>query len=78
MLLNPNKDTAPSVGIDNKKDILAESNLLNSNILAAVIVMPDLLTPGTRESTCKIPMKIADLKEKFLSIFLLTLNLSLK
>ena len=25
---NPNKDTAPNVGIDNKKEILAESNLL--------------------------------------------------
>ena len=46
----PNKDTAPKVGIDNKNDILAESNLLNFKNLAAVIDIPDLLTPGTKEN----------------------------
>ena len=49
IFLTPNIDTAPSVGIDNKKDIFAESNLLNFNILAALIVIPDLLTPGIKE-----------------------------
>ena len=38
--------TAPRVGIDNKKEILPASNRLNLSILAAVIVIPDLLTPG--------------------------------
>ena len=47
--LKPKKLTAAKVGIDNKKDILAESYLLNFNILAAEIVIPDLLTPGTNE-----------------------------
>ena len=42
-------ETAPSVGIDNKKDILAASNLLKFKNLAAVIDIPDLLTPGNRE-----------------------------
>ena len=32
-----------------KKEILAESNLLKLSNLAAVIVIPDLLTPGIRE-----------------------------
>tara|TARA_A100001011_G_C13638666_1_gene566859 strand:+ start:326 stop:514 length:189 start_codon:yes stop_codon:yes gene_type:complete len=49
IFLIPNIDTAPSVGTDNKKDIFAASNLLNFNILAALIVIPDLLTPGIRE-----------------------------
>ena len=39
------KDTAPRVGIDNKNDILAASYLLKLSSLAAVIVIPDLLTP---------------------------------
>ena len=41
--------TAPKVGIDNKKEIFAASNLLKCNILAAVIVIPDLLTPGIND-----------------------------
>ena len=49
-LFNPNIETAAKVGMDNKKDILAESNLLKFNILAAVIDIPDLLTPGIKES----------------------------
>ena len=36
-------------GIDNKNDIFAESTLLNLSNLAAVIAIPDLLTPGIRE-----------------------------
>ena len=46
----PKKLTAASVGIERRKEILAESNLLNFKILAAVIVIPDLLTPGIKNS----------------------------
>ena len=46
----PNMETAPRVGIESKKDILAASNLLKFKNLAAVIEIPDLLTPGTKES----------------------------
>ena len=49
-LFIPKIETAPKVGIDNKKDILAESNLLKFNILAAVIDIPDLLTPGIKDN----------------------------
>ena len=76
-LFIPKIETAPKVGIDNKKDIFAESYLLNFNALAPFIAIPDLLTPGINDKTCKIPMRIADLNEKFLSNFLSTLNLSL-
>ena len=41
---------ANKVGMDKKNEILAESNLLNPNILPEVIVIPDLLTPGINES----------------------------
>ena len=58
---NPNTETAPSVGIESKKDILAASYLLKFRNLAAVIEMPDLLTPGIRESIWKKPMKMQDL-----------------
>ena len=47
---NPNIDTAPKVGRDNRNDIFAESTLLNLSYLAAVIAIPDLLTPGTRDN----------------------------
>ena len=60
-LFKPNKLTAASVGMDIKKDILAESNLLNFNTLAADIVIPDLLTPGIKDNICKTPIKRADL-----------------
>ena len=73
----PNMETAPRVGIDNKKDILAASNLLKFKNLAAVIEIPDLLTPGTKESIWKKPIKIADLKLKLVEISLSNLNLSL-
>ena len=49
ILFKPKIETAPRVGIDIKKDILAESNLLKFKIRAAVIVIPDLLTPGIKE-----------------------------
>ena len=42
--------TAASVGIDRKKDILAESYLLKFKNLAAEIVIPDLLTPGIKDN----------------------------
>ena len=45
----PKADTAPSIGIENKNDILAESSLLNLRNLEAVIAIPDLLTPGTKD-----------------------------
>ena len=73
----PNIETAASVGIDNKNDILAESTLLNFKILAALIVIPDLLTPGIKESICKIPINIASLKLKLLLISFLSSYLSL-
>ena len=41
---------AVKVGIDKKNEILAESNLLNPKNLPAVMVIPDLLTPGIKES----------------------------
>ena len=61
ILLKPYKLTAPKVGIDNKKDILADSNLVNFKILAAVIAIPDLLTPGTKDNIWNRPINIADL-----------------
>ena len=48
-LLNPKMETAAKVGIDNKKDILAESYLLNCNARAPVMATPDLLTPGIND-----------------------------
>ena len=51
IFFKPNKDTAPKVGIESKNEIFAESNLLNLRNLAAVIVMPDLLTPGIKDKT---------------------------
>ena len=49
-LFKPKKVTAPNVGIESKNEIFAESNLLNLNIRAAVIVIPDLLTPGINDN----------------------------
>ena len=46
----PRKLAPDRAGIDNKKAILVESTLLNFKILAAVIVMPALLTPGIKAS----------------------------
>ena len=44
-----------------RKEIFAASVLLKLNNLAAVIAMPDLLTPGTKDKTCMIPIKKIDL-----------------
>ena len=60
-LPSPKIVTAPNVGIDKRKDILAESNLLKFNNLAAVIVIPDLLTPGIKDNTWNNPIIRADL-----------------
>ena len=47
--LKPKKLTAANVGIERRNEIFAESYLLNFKILAADIVIPDLLTPGIKE-----------------------------
>ena len=73
----PKKLTAANVGIERRNEIFAESNLLNFNILAAVIVIPDLLTPGIKERICNIPIIKADLIVKLLSILFSIINLSL-
>ena len=70
-------ETAPKIGMDIKKDIFAESTLSNPKSLAAVIAIPDLLTPGINARICKDPIKIADLKLKFFSIVFSIVNLSL-
>ena len=45
------KNLAPlKAGIESKNEILPESYLLNFKILAAVMVIPALLTPGINES----------------------------
>ena len=54
IFFKPNIETTAKVGIDNKNDILAASYLLKFKILAALIVIPDLLTPGIKERICKI------------------------
>tara|TARA_B100000900_G_C20235580_1_gene575707 strand:+ start:387 stop:620 length:234 start_codon:yes stop_codon:yes gene_type:complete len=47
----PKSETAPRVGIDSKKEIFAASYLSNLSNLPAVIVIPDLLTPGINDRT---------------------------
>ena len=74
----PKKETAPKIGIESKNVILAASTLLNFNILAAVMAIPDLLTPGTNEKICKTLMKNTDFNLKSVLIFFSNLNLSLK
>ena len=49
------------MGIESKKEIFAESYLLKFNNLAAVIAIPDLLTPGTKDKICNKPIIKADL-----------------
>ena len=46
--------------MDIKKDIFAESTLSNPKNLAAVIAIPDLLTPGINAKICRDPIKIAE------------------
>ena len=45
-----NRNTMFHVGIESKKEIFPESTLLKLNNLAAVIVIPALLTPGINAS----------------------------
>ena len=59
--LTPKIETAPKIGIEIKKEIFPASTLLKLSNLAAVIAIPDLLTPGTKDKICKRPIKIADL-----------------
>ena len=70
-------DTAAKVGIESKKEIFTESNLLKLSNLAAVIVIPDLLTPGIKDIAWKNPIINADLKLKLVLISFSNLNLSL-
>ena len=76
--MSPKIETAANVGIESKKDILAESYLLNFNNLPPVIVIPDLLTPGISDNIWKKPITNALLIVKLLSIWFLTSDLSLK
>ena len=77
MVFRPKVDTAPKIGIEIKKDILAASTLLKHKILDAVIAIPDLLTPGISDNTWNNTIKIDDLSEKSFFIFFSNLNLSL-
>ena len=77
IFFTPKKDTAAKIGIDKRKDIFADSILLNFKNLAAVIPIPDLLTPGTKDAICKKPINNADFKLKLSLIFFSNLHLSL-
>ena len=59
-----------NAGIDNKKEILLESILLKFKNLAAVIVIPALLTPGIRANIWNRPIIKIDLKFRSVAIFL--------
>ena len=73
------KILAPAkAGIDKKKDIFAESTLLNPKILLAVITIPDLLTPGMIAKTWNNPIIRIFLKFKLLSILFFAILLSAK
>ena len=74
----PKTETAPKIGIESKNVIFAASTLLNFKNLAAVIAIPDLLTPGINDKICNIPIKSTVFKLKLLLIFFSNLNLSLK
>ena len=73
----PKHETAPSIGIEIKNEIFAASVLLKLRNLAAVIAIPDLLTPGNNDRTWNTPIKIANLREKFFLMLYFNLNLSL-
>ena len=47
---NPRNLAPAKAGTESKKEILLESTLLNFKIIATVIVMPALLTPGMSEN----------------------------
>ena len=63
-LFIPNKETASKIGIEIKKDNFEASYLSNFKILATEIAIPDLLTPGTRDSIWKKPINKTDFKLK--------------
>ena len=54
--LRPKKLAPVKAGMDNKKAILLESTLLNFKNLAAVKVIPALLTPGTSAKIWNSPI----------------------
>ena len=62
-------DPGNKVGIDNKNEILAALTLSNFRNLAAVMAIPDLLTPGIKEKICRKPIINADLRSRFISRF---------
>lgn len=78
IFFTPKTETAPRVGIERRNEIFVASTLLKLSSLAAVIVIPDLLTPGIKDITWKIPIIIADFILKLFLMVLLTLYLSLK
>tara|TARA_E500000178_G_C16543671_1_gene539891 strand:+ start:257 stop:526 length:270 start_codon:yes stop_codon:yes gene_type:complete len=60
-LYKPNNETAHKVGIEIKNEIFAASTLSNFKNLAAVMEIPDLLTPGIKDKIWKNPIKKTDL-----------------
>ena len=67
--LSPRKLAPAKAGIDNKKAILLESTLLNFKNLAAVIVIPALLTPGINARIWNRPINNIDFIFKSVDIF---------
>ncbi len=65
----PRKLAPANAGRDNKKEILLESILLKFKNLAAVIVIPALLTPGIRANIWNRPIIKIDLKFRSMAIF---------
>ena len=59
IFFTPNIETAPKAGTESKKEILAASYLVKLRNLPAVIVIPDLLTPGTNDNIWNRPIIIA-------------------
>tara|TARA_B100002051_G_C16691075_1_gene615532 strand:+ start:699 stop:1115 length:417 start_codon:yes stop_codon:yes gene_type:complete len=78
ILFKPYTLTAANIGIERKKDIFAESDLLNFRNREAVIAIPERLTPGIKERICKRPIKKADLTLKLSFNFFLFSFLSLR
>ena len=49
IFLIPKIETAPKIGIEIRNEIFPASTLLKFSNLAAVIAIPDLLTPGIKD-----------------------------
>ena len=49
IFFKPKKETALKIGIERKKEVFAASTLLKFRSLAAVMAIPDLLTPGIKD-----------------------------